>query len=156
MDKKYLADKKRDSNGRFLSLSKEDYRKYLERQKQHRKKYRINNPWQVHLSNARIRCNNKNHVGYKYYGAKGIKCLLTIHQVRYLFEKDGGWQMKRASLDRKKVNKDYTIRNCRFIEYEENMKGRRRTTHTKESKKAIGTKNKAHQERIRNEKMLLR
>lgn len=108
------------------------------RQQEHQKNYMKRKPWYKHLSNARTRCNNPNHEGYKYYGAKGIKCLLTIHETMYLFERDGGWQMKRPSLDRKDSDGNYTIKNCRFIEYEENMKLRRPTKHTEESKRQIG------------------
>jgi len=84
-------------------------------------RYRKNNPWASSLSNARKRCNYKGHALYRCYGGRGIKCLLTIAEVKSLWERDGAANMVRPSLDRKDNDLHYTFENCEFIELTENI-----------------------------------
>jgi len=96
----------------------------LEEQRKYRREY----PWLSHLYSARQRCNDKNHISYKRYGGKGIKCFLTPYFIYYLWERDKAYKLKKPSLDRRNSKKDYTIDNCKFIELSENS--------IKESRKA--------------------
>ncbi len=50
--------------------------------------YLQNNPWLPALYNARKRCVNPNDKRYYRYGARGIKCLLTVEQVKKLWIRD--------------------------------------------------------------------
>ena len=79
--------------------------------------------WSKHLYNARQRCRNGHTPFYRWYGAKGIQCTLTIQQVKYLWERDGASRMTQASLDRKDATKDYCLENCQFIEMKDNQQG---------------------------------
>ena len=77
-------------------------------------------PWLKHLKSANSRCNNPKDKSYKYYGGRGIKCLLTKEDVKKLWFRDKADNLKYPSIDRKDSNKDYTFNNCRFIEFEKN------------------------------------
>jgi len=87
------------------------------------------------LRNARQRCTNPNTRSYKDYGARGIKCFLTIDEMVELWFLDEAWLMKRPSIDRINNDGNYTFLNCRFIELSQNTirahKGAKRTESTK-------------------------
>ncbi len=85
--------------------------------KEYYKYYHKIKPWAKKLFSARNRCNNKNNSNYNIYGGKGIKCFLTLKEVEFLWERYKANNLIRPSLDRKDSNKDYTLANCRFIEY---------------------------------------
>lgn len=70
--------------------------------------------------NIKSRCNNPKDVAYSYYGAKGIKSLLTLEDLIYLWKRDRAETLSQASIDRIDSNGHYTIENCRFIEMSEN------------------------------------
>jgi len=78
--------------------------------------------WINHLYGARQRCNNSKHHAFKYYGGKGIKCLLTKEDIEKLWHRDNANALKIPSINRKDSNKDYTFENCEFIEREVNSK----------------------------------
>jgi hypothetical protein len=86
------------------------------------KKYKESHPWAVRLSGIRQRCSNPRHTVYRYYGGRGIKCFLTIEEIRFLWHRDGADTMKRPSIDRIDSNGNYELSNCRFIEHVENCK----------------------------------
>lgn len=73
-------------------------------------------PWKRVLTNIKTRCNNKNATQYKYYGGKGIKCLITEEEIKELWFRDKAYLMKNPSIDRENSNLNYTFNNCRFIE----------------------------------------
>lgn len=77
-------------------------------------------PWRKHLYNAKQRCNNPHDPKYKYYGGKGIRCLLTAKHIEYLWFRDNAKQLSQPSLDRRDSTKDYNYDNCRFIEMADN------------------------------------
>ena len=77
--------------------------------------------WYKHYQKAKTRCNNKNHINYKNYGGRGIKCLLTKEDIKYLWFRDKAYLLKRPSIDRKNNNGNYTLKNCRFIELSKNI-----------------------------------
>ncbi|KKK55779.1 hypothetical protein LCGC14_3071110, partial [marine sediment metagenome] len=85
------------------------------------KTYDRKNPWGRKLFSARSRCVDPNQVSYKNYGAKGIRCDLTMAQIRFLWERDGAWSMKIPSIDRRNSKGNYTLSNCRFIELSLNI-----------------------------------
>lgn len=79
-----------------------------------------NKPWYNCFQHIKQRCNNPNSGSYKYYGGKGIKCLLTLKGVEFLWNRDEAWKLKNPSIDRKNSKDHYTLKNCRFIELSEN------------------------------------
>lgn len=79
------------------------------------------NPWHQVWANGIKRCTNKNNISYKWYGKKGIRFLLTLEDVKFLWLRDKASLMSKPSIDRKDHNKNYNIKNCRFIELKENV-----------------------------------
>lgn len=91
-----------------------------------RRTYREKHPWYYHLAHIRQRCENRRNVSYHYYGAKGIKCLLTVDQMEIVWKRDNAHLLTRPSIDRIDPNGHYELGNVRFIELSENS---RRLTH---------------------------
>lgn len=85
------------------------------------RKHRSTNPWYVTLCAIRQRCNRISNCNYKYYGGRGIKCSLTIEDVKYLWLRDKAKLMKKPSIDRIHNNGNYSLHNCRFIEHSKNI-----------------------------------
>jgi hypothetical protein len=79
-------------------------------------------PWYRVWYNARQRCINPNNSSYKHYGAKGIKFFITINDIKKLWFRDKAYLLKVPSIDRIDTYGNYTLENCRFIEFEENNK----------------------------------
>lgn len=77
-------------------------------------------PWKYTLKAILTRCNNKNFWAYKYYGGRGIKCLITEEELKELWFRDKAYEMKKPSIDRKDNDGDYTFENCRYIEQGDN------------------------------------
>lgn len=82
-----------------------------------RKKY----PWKYTFKDIKTRCNNKNNKAYKWYGGRGIKCLITEDEVKRLWFRDKACLMKKPSIDRKNNDGNYEFGNCRFIEFVANI-----------------------------------
>ncbi len=78
--------------------------------------YRKKHPWNKVLSIIKQRCNNQNNTGYMWYGGKGIKCLITVEELKKLWFRDKASEIKIPTIDRKNSNSHYTFKNCRFIE----------------------------------------
>lgn len=74
-------------------------------------------PWEY----ARRRCTDVKHREYPRYGGRGIRCLLSKADVLALYERDAGHLLDRPSLDRIDPNGHYSLENCRFIEWSENI-----------------------------------
>ena len=96
------------------------YLSYKIEQIKHVKEVRKLIPWHYCLINIRQRCNNIKNPAYKHYGAKGIKCLITEDELKTLWFRDKGYELKRPSIDRIKSDKNYIFKNCRFIELSDN------------------------------------
>ena len=97
------------------------------------------------LANARRRCNDPRNNRYGYYGAKGIKCLLTEVDMTALTYCYDVHTMKKPQLHRKKSNENYVLANCMFIEASEHSRithtGKKRSAETKaKMSKAGGTR----------------
>jgi hypothetical protein len=73
------------------------------------------------LSHIRFRCLNKKSDHYKYYGARGIKCLITKSEIKTLWFQDRAYELKNPSIDRKDNDGNYEFSNCRFIELKQNV-----------------------------------
>lgn len=109
----------------------DNYRKVnRQRLNKHAKQYRRSpnyvapkeDPLARKLRRIKQRCTDRNSLDYKWYGAKGIECHLTVEDLNYLFERDNAHTMKRPSVDRKDSKGHYTVENCRIIEHVENCR----------------------------------
>ena len=78
-------------------------------------------PWKSHFYSLRRRCTVSTIADYKYYGGKGIKCLITMEEIKQLWIREKAYLMDKPSIDRKDSNKDYIFNNCRFIELRVNV-----------------------------------
>lgn len=92
----------------------------LARKKALYQKCKTETPWLFPRKRAKGRCNNPSNKDYKYYGAKGIRMLLTKEEVENLYKRDHADRMKKPSIDRINPDGDYCFGNCRFIEQSEN------------------------------------
>lgn len=83
-------------------------------------------PWFKFWRWAKRRCTDPRHKSYAHYSKGGIQFQITPKQLGYLWERDRATALKRPSLDRKNPKLNYTVRNCRFIEFAENSGRARR------------------------------
>lgn len=83
-------------------------------------------PWERTFLQIRRRTSYKTFHGYKNYGGRGIKNLITKDELKSLWFRDEGYKLHRPSIDRIDVNGHYTYKNCRYIEVSENCLGFRR------------------------------
>lgn len=103
---------------------------------QYQKQYRIDNkdylalynknyhkkyPWMFVFNYINNRCNNKKNSNYKYYGGRGIKCLITKEELKTLWFRDKAYLLKVPSINRKDNDGDYTFDNCYFDEQRNNI-----------------------------------
>jgi len=101
--------------------------KNKDKKRQYDKNYRKNNRWANHFDRIKQRCNNPNNNSYKNYGGRGIKCLITLEEIKRLWFRDKAYLLKQPSIDRIDNDGDYTYENCRFIERNENKPHRLRS-----------------------------
>jgi len=94
--------------------------KCLSKQYKKQKETRMLFPWRTTFNHIKQRCNNKKHKDFKYYGGRGIKCLITVDELKKLWIMDKAYLMKRPSIDRKENDGDYTFNNCQYIELAKN------------------------------------
>lgn len=80
-------------------------------------RYRQRKPWIKYICWAKRRCTDRKSKWWPYYGAKGITCSLNVDEAEHLWKRDGAAKMKKPSLDRIKSHLNYTVGNCRFIEF---------------------------------------
>ena len=78
-------------------------------------------PWEKTYWNIKGRCEYKSHDRYKYYGGRGIQCLITKNELKFLWFRDKAHLLKKPSIDRKNSDGDYISENCRYIEFTENI-----------------------------------
>lgn len=80
------------------------------------------------LCNIRGRCGSSPTVNkFQYYGGRGIKTFLTADDLLKIWERDSASQMRCPSIDRINVDGDYTKDNCRFVEFDENRRHKRKS-----------------------------
>ena len=100
----------RDGLSTWCKLCCKEYQKELY------KKY----PWKRVFTDIKTRCNNKNYKQHKDYGKRGIRCLITEEEIKFLWFRDKAYLMKKPSIDREDNDGNYTLENCKFIEMEVN------------------------------------
>ena len=93
----------------------------LEAQRRWTLKRRNEFPWELHYYHARQRCTNIGRNDYKFYGAKGIKFLLTKDEVKELWFRDKAYLLTKPSIDRLDDKGHYEFSNCQFIELRDNI-----------------------------------
>lgn len=81
-------------------------------------------PWRRHYVSIKARCAIKDpsHKHYRSYFLKGIKCFISLDDVKYLWFRDNASKLKKPSIDRIDADGHYEIPNCRFIELSENSR----------------------------------
>jgi len=126
-------EEKKETSGKYYIDNREERMEYqktryaakreeiIEKQKKYNRKRSAENPWEKHYYNARQRCANPNDKKFRWYGGRGIRFLLSMYEVKNLFERDDAWSLKKPSIDRIYNNGDYVFGNCRFIEMAENV-----------------------------------
>jgi len=68
------------------------------------------------LRNIHFRCANPKDKKFKHYGGRGIRNMLTLEDLQFLYERDRPDLMQEPSIDRKDVAGHYDRNNCQFIE----------------------------------------
>ena len=101
--------KKRGRMRKYIHKNKDRLREY-------NKQYRKENPWFRHGNSAKQRCTNKNDPSYCWYGARGIKYLLTSDDLKRIWNRDKAHLLKQPSIDRINSDGNYEPNNVRFIE----------------------------------------
>jgi hypothetical protein len=94
-------------------------------------KTKTEEPWTITYNGIKTRCYNKKSKAYKWYGGRGIKCLITSEELKELWFRDKAYEMKKPSIDRIDNDGNYCIENCRFIELSENSSERNRRVSSK-------------------------
>lgn len=131
---KLLSKFSKKSNGKFgvrsickecTSINNKGYRKrtfkfhrskIIERCKIRRK----NLPWIYILYGIRQRCENPKASGYSYYGGRGIRCLISEEEIKFLWFRDKAYLLKKPSIHRVNNDGNYCVENCKFIELNQN------------------------------------
>jgi hypothetical protein len=90
--------------------------------KGYRNKLKTNTPWKLIYWDIKKRCISKGSSNHKYYIDKGIECLISEEEVKYLWFRDKAYLMEQPSIDRKNSNGNYTFDNCQFLEFDENRR----------------------------------
>lgn len=118
--KEYRRDYYSKNRDKIIEYSKSYYRKHKIVCLQYTNDYYKKHPYVKTLNNIRQRCNNPKNPKYAYYGGRGIKCLLTRKDIKFIWFRDKAHLLKQASIDRKDTNGNYELSNCCFIEMEVN------------------------------------
>lgn len=79
-------------------------------------------PWRITFEWIKGRCSVKNN---QVYSKLGIKCRITLMELKYLWIRDCASKMKHPSIDRINPFGHYEINNCRFVEMHENRRTKR-------------------------------
>jgi hypothetical protein len=114
---KFFAKQKSNKDG-YKCICKECISIYYKKYYKSKNYKRL--PWKNSLHNIKTRCNNPNFKFYKYYGGRGIKCLITEEELKELWFRDKAYLMQKPSIDRIDNDGNYIFDNCRFIELSKN------------------------------------
>lgn len=88
-------------------------------------KLKRKNPYLVTLNNVKYRCNNPKDKAYKNYGGRGIKCFLSVNDIKTIWVRDKAYMMKQPSIHRIDNDGNYTFENCQYIEMEKHRRLKR-------------------------------
>ena len=91
-------------------------------------------PWKLTLKSIKDRCTNSKDSNYKWYGGKGIECLITNEELKFLWFRDEAYLMKKPSIDRLDNDGNYYLENCRYIELGDNVAKRNHENFLKRNK----------------------
>jgi len=104
-----------------MTNAKRELEKVIEN-RQRQRRYKERNPWVRHYYHIKTRCNHPCHSKYKFYGGKGIKCLISLSEIKKLWLRDKAYLMQKPSINRRNPDNHYTFDNCQFIEFQDNRK----------------------------------
>jgi len=88
--------------------------------------HRLHHPWLNSYYDAKKKCENPNHSGYRNYGAKDIKFKITLAEIQMLWIRCGAKDMEHPVFDRRYYHRDFVFRNCVFVERDDWRERRRR------------------------------
>jgi len=92
-----------------------------------RPEYEKRAPWARHYRRSKERCK---YVSSPYY-KRGITNSLKLSDVKNFWFRDKAYNLERAVLHRINPKKNYTLKNCTFIEFKENIILGLKFTHSK-------------------------
>lgn len=81
--------------------------------------YHERKPWVRHICWAKRRTTSTDPRWKSHHGKEHT---LTAEEAEYLWRRDGAGEMVKPSLDRIDTSRGYTVDNCRFIEWMENVR----------------------------------
>lgn len=83
---------------------------------------KIKEPWREVYYNIIHRCSNPKATLYRLYGGRGIKCLISRDEIKFLWVRDNASEMKDPTINRINPDGNYELSNCEFIERSENSR----------------------------------
>ena len=90
----------------------------------YRKTHRKGLPWSTAYHNIYGRCNIPTTNKYSFYGGRGIRCLISISELKETYIRDSAWMLKHPSVGRINHDEDYCLANIRWQEFRTNRTGR--------------------------------
>jgi hypothetical protein len=100
---------------------KDFYKSHQPQMKLRYKQEKESKPWVWIFKGIKQRCENPNNPSYKSYGEKGIQCLITKKDVKFLWFRDKAYLMEQPSIDRIDNDGNYCLENCQFLEQKDNF-----------------------------------
>ena len=112
-----------DNNKAKIAKQTKEYQiKNKDKLNQYKKDRHKKYPWIKTLERIKQRCNNPKNPRYKNYGGRGIRCMITLEELEFLYNRDNAWEMKKPSIDRIENDGYYELSNCQYIELVDNVK----------------------------------
>lgn len=103
---------------------------------QRNKAWKKSHPWFAAYCSCHVRCNKNKKCNY---WKRGIQLLMKLNDFKTIWFRDKAYLLKHPSIHRIDVNGNYSIDNCKYIEWIENIRegGRLSPTHFKKKVKLI-------------------
>ena len=125
---KLVYDRKYREDSRYREKRLERKRKYrkehAEHENQKKKEWYEKEPWRKTHKSIMSRCYHKDH----WYSNHNIKNYLTPEDLKMLWFRDKAYEMDKPSIDRIDSSKDYSVANCRYIEFRDNNRGHQKSS----------------------------